>query len=230
MPKWFKIAVLIVLPFSLAFSVIFALNVTGLLLKAQTIPPAGTRVVPVLSPASKGEGKNLQLRTFGFATITPTPNPTSSAGSPQSPSTMAPAVNCSGAKCAYKYMVPYTSICCRWVPGGHKGVDLILRANIPIRNLEDGVVIKAEYDRGGGNMYKIHDKNKRFHMGLHLIRPSHLKAGQLVKRGDIVGYVGHTGKNTSTIDHLHYQISTPSSDQYNSWANPDKVLAKWPNY
>jgi murein DD-endopeptidase MepM/ murein hydrolase activator NlpD len=44
--------------------------------------------------------------------------------------------------------------------------------------------------------------------------------------------VGHTGQNTSTTDHLHYQISNPQSSVASSgdWRNPEVVLANWPNY
>lgn len=140
-----------------------------------------------------------------------------------------------GADCAYKQIVPYTSICCRYNINPfngriHLGVDLIAPADTPIRTFVPGIIVQNEYDSGGGNMVKLKDSiHSRFHMFLHLIRPSTAEVGRVLKPGDIIGYVGHTGNNTSTTDHVHYQLSIPYI-QYTGWVNPDPVLKDWPTY
>lgn len=116
-----------------------------------------------------------------------------------------------------------------WHPPGHMGVDLIARANNPVYALENGVVIQSYYDYGCGNIIKIHDVNKRFHLICHLIRPG-IPKNTPIKRGDIIGNVGHTGANTSPTDHVHYQVSYPCDNQYGCWSNPEEILKSWPNY
>jgi hypothetical protein len=162
------------------------------------------------------------------------------APAPGSPAGPPNCTNGVGPKCAFEYMIgPYTGFG-RFTgryPPLHEGVDLIVKANTPIRALESGVVVSIVVDStgfstGGGNSYKIRDKNNRYHLGLHMIRPSSYRAGQPINQGDVIGYVGHTGQNTSTTDHLHYQISNPQSSVASSgdWRNPEVVLANWPNY
>jgi uncharacterized repeat protein (TIGR01451 family) len=146
-------------------------------------------------------------------------------------------LNCAGVPnyvCAYKnivnHSVPANYKYWAWSPPGHLGVDLIARAETSIHALEPGVVIQEYYDTGGGNMYKIHDTSGRYHMGLHMIRRASVKVGQVVKRGDVLGYVGHTGGNTSPTDHLHYQVSFICNNQFACWDDPAKILRNWPSY
>lgn len=112
-----------------------------------------------------------------------------------------------------------------WHPPGHMGVDLIARANTPIYALENGTVIESYFDRGCGNIVKIQESNGRRHLHCHMIRPGIAK-NTPVKRGDIIGYVGHTGGNTSPTDHVHYQVTNGSG----VWDNPEVILKNWPNY
>lgn len=94
----------------------------------------------------------------------------------------------------------------------------------------DGTVGGQSWDKGQSTGWhvKLHDKNKRFHFYMHLVRKSTLQVGQTVRAGDIVGYAGSTGN--SGTPHLHYQISYPCNDQYNCWSDPAQILKNWPNY
>lgn len=57
--------------FSFLFSVIFTLRTKGVLLKAQTPAPTGVRVLPVMLNNTSGSKDVVQMRTFGFVTLTP---------------------------------------------------------------------------------------------------------------------------------------------------------------
>lgn len=89
----------------------------------------------------------------------------------------------------------------------HDGIDISARAGTPIRAPADGKVV---FLRGGnranaalGNMLAINHgygfETKYGHLGSF-----NIKYGQQVKRWDIIGYVGNTGKATGP--HLHYSV------------------------
>ena len=185
-------------------------------------------IYPFLSPA-------FAQVAISNCVITKIGNPAISPSLP--PECASAAVECAGktgALCAFNFMVGPNDFCCKFTgrfPPLHEGVDLIVKANTPIKVLEDGVVVRTA-GGCGGNHYKIKDNNNRYHLGLHMIRPSTWRAGQLIKRGDIIGYVGHTGCYTSPTDHLHFQISAPMNSEPHSgdWKNPETILANWPNY
>ena len=88
-------------------------------------------------------------------------------------------------------------------PGFHQGLDISADRGQPVFATADGTVDSAAYNGDYGNMIIV---NHGF--GL-LTRYGHLsafnvKAGQKVKRGQTIGYVGSTGRATGA--HLHYEI------------------------
>jgi murein DD-endopeptidase MepM/ murein hydrolase activator NlpD len=96
----------------------------------------------------------------------------------------------------------------RWHPvlGGrrqHKGVDLAAPAGTPIRAAADGMIGRADWFSGYGLYVAIeHGGNIETRYG-HMSRLN-VAAGQAVRKGDIIGYVGSTGRSTGP--HLHYEV------------------------
>jgi murein DD-endopeptidase MepM/ murein hydrolase activator NlpD len=85
----------------------------------------------------------------------------------------------------------------------HAGVDLSAAHGSPIYATADGVVDRAEWFGGYGNMVEIdHGKGIATRYG-HMSRIA-AKSGETVKRGDLIGYVGSTGRSTGP--HLHYEV------------------------
>jgi len=85
----------------------------------------------------------------------------------------------------------------------HEGLDIAAQTGTPVVAPADGVVIKAGFSPGYGNMVEIsHGYGIRTVFG-HNSRLN-VKVGQQVKRGDIISYVGDTG--SSTGPHLHYEV------------------------
>ena len=86
----------------------------------------------------------------------------------------------------------------------HEGLDVATQIGSPIISPANGVVIRATYRNGYGNVVEIdhgYGVVTRFaHNSRNLV-----KAGQLVKRGDVVAEVGSTG-NRSTGPHMHYEV------------------------
>ncbi len=86
----------------------------------------------------------------------------------------------------------------------HKGMDFTARTGTPIYATGDGVVERADASLSGyGNHIQIRHgfgyKTLYAHLSKYKVKP-----GQRVKRGDVIGYVGSTGR--SEAPHLHYEV------------------------
>ena len=85
----------------------------------------------------------------------------------------------------------------------HKGVDLAAPAGTPIRASADGMVSRADWFSGYGLYIALeHGGDIQTRYG-HMSRLN-VAAGQKVHKGDIIGYVGSTGRSTGP--HLHYEV------------------------
>jgi murein DD-endopeptidase MepM/ murein hydrolase activator NlpD len=85
----------------------------------------------------------------------------------------------------------------------HEGIDIAAQIGTPVVAPADGVVIKAGFEAGYGNMVELsHGYGLKTVFG-HNSRLN-VKPGQRVKRGDIIAYSGNTG--SSTGPHVHYEV------------------------
>lgn len=85
----------------------------------------------------------------------------------------------------------------------HKGIDMAAPSGTPIYATADGIVQKAEWFSSYGNFIAIeHGADVETRFG-HLSRLA-VSAGQRVHKGDLIGYVGSTGRSTGP--HLHYEV------------------------
>ena len=87
----------------------------------------------------------------------------------------------------------------------HKGTDFAAPMGTPIMASGDGVVKKAGWCGGGGNCVKIKHNSTYQTVYAHMSKFGRgIKNGVRVKQGQIIGYVGSTGKSTGP--HLHYEV------------------------
>ena len=87
----------------------------------------------------------------------------------------------------------------------HTGVDYAAPQGTPVMSIGDGTVISAGWGGGGGNTVKIRHNSVYSTAYLHLSRfAKGIKAGQRVRQGEVIGYVGSTG--TSTGPHLDFRV------------------------
>ncbi len=85
----------------------------------------------------------------------------------------------------------------------HRGVDLAMPTGTPVYATADGVISKAEWFSSYGLYISLeHGAAIQTRYG-HLSRLN-VAAGQQVKKGDLIGYVGSTGRSTGP--HLHYEV------------------------
>jgi len=87
----------------------------------------------------------------------------------------------------------------------HLGVDYAAPYGTPVYSIGDGVVQKAHYSGGAGNMVKIKHNAVYSTAYLHLSKYAKgVRAGTRVSQGQLIGYVGSTG--TSTGPHLDFRV------------------------
>ena len=87
----------------------------------------------------------------------------------------------------------------------HRGTDFAAPKGTPIMASGNGIVKKAGWCGGGGNCVKIKHNSTYQTIYAHMSKFARgIKNGVRVKQGQIIGYVGSTGKSTGP--HLHYEV------------------------
>lgn len=87
----------------------------------------------------------------------------------------------------------------------HKGIDFAAPTGTPVYAAGDGVVQKAQRWGSYGNYVKISHNGTYATAYAHLHRfAKGIRPGKRVKQGDVIAYVGTTGRSTGP--HLHYEI------------------------
>ena len=87
----------------------------------------------------------------------------------------------------------------------HRGTDFAAPLGTPIMASGDGIIVKAGWCGGGGNCVKIKHNTVYQTIYAHMSKfANRIKSGVRVKQGQIIGYVGSTGKSTGP--HLHYEV------------------------
>ena len=87
----------------------------------------------------------------------------------------------------------------------HKGTDFAAPMGTPIMASGDGTIKKAGWCGGGGNCIVIRHNSTYQTVYAHMSKfASGMKKGIRVKQGQIIGFVGSTGKSTGP--HLHYEV------------------------
>ena len=90
------------------------------------------------------------------------------------------------------------------VPKFHAGLDFTAPTGTPIYATADGIVAEADYNTGGfGNHVLLNHGFGYETLYAHMVRIKTRK-GASVKRGEVIGYVGSTGKSTGA--HCHYEV------------------------
>ena len=104
--------------------------------------------------------------------------------------------------------VPQYTYCSRWYSSSHKGVDICAPAGTPIYASASGVVSVAGYERAGagsgyGYSIIINHGNGYSTLYAHCLSLT-VSAGQAVSQGQLIGYVGSTGRSSG--NHCHFEI------------------------
>lgn len=89
----------------------------------------------------------------------------------------------------------------------HGGLDIAAPPGTPLTAVADGVFEEQNTERGWGQ-FVVYRVGGEYHLYAHLSRFAGKRKGQKIKAGEIIGYVGSTGRSTGP--HLHWEMG-------NSW-------------
>ncbi len=104
-------------------------------------------------------------------------------------------------------------------PQFHNGLDIAAPKGTPVIASADGVIEEIRKDRSLGNMIQIaHTDSQMKTLYGHLKNYADgLEVGTEIKRREVIGYVGNSGRSTGT--HLHYGVYVDDK-----WQNPKNYI------
>jgi murein DD-endopeptidase MepM/ murein hydrolase activator NlpD len=87
----------------------------------------------------------------------------------------------------------------------HEGIDLVAPAGTPVYAAADGIVVGAAPNGRYGNWIRIDHGDKLTTVYGHLMAfAPGIEPGETVTRGELIGFVGSTGRSTGA--HLHFEV------------------------
>jgi murein DD-endopeptidase MepM/ murein hydrolase activator NlpD len=100
----------------------------------------------------------------------------------------------------------------------HKGVDITAPTGTSVHTTADGVVVQAEMVSGGYGRLIIVDHGNGIQTYYAHLSKIMVRVGQEVRRSEIIGQVGTSGRTTAP--HLHYEVRVGGTPR-----NPYRYLA-----
>jgi murein DD-endopeptidase MepM/ murein hydrolase activator NlpD len=90
----------------------------------------------------------------------------------------------------------------------HEAIDILAPTGTPVIATDDGIVKKLFTSKPGGLTVYQFDPDQRFcYYYAHLDRyAAGLREGQMLRRGEVLGYVGTTGNAPKDAPHLHFAL------------------------
>jgi murein DD-endopeptidase MepM/ murein hydrolase activator NlpD len=100
--------------------------------------------------------------------------------------------------------------------GVHDAIDIMAPRGTPVVAVNDGEVVKLfDSVRGGLTVYQFGPQQKVVYYYAHLDRYAPgLAEGQMLHRGDPVGFVGSTGNASADAPHLHFEIGVLGPERH----------------
>ena len=88
----------------------------------------------------------------------------------------------------------------------HEGLDIFAAAGTPVVSATGGIVSRVSTNTLGGLVIYTLGAGGRTYYYAHLSRYGRFKEGDIIKPGDVLGYVGNTGNARGTPPHLHFGV------------------------
>lgn len=88
----------------------------------------------------------------------------------------------------------------------HEGLDIMSPEGTPIVSPSDAVVTRTGVWSGAGLFVETAVPGNETFTYMHLSKIADIKEGDILKKGDLIGFVGYTGNAIATAPHLHFEI------------------------
>jgi murein DD-endopeptidase MepM/ murein hydrolase activator NlpD len=111
-----------------------------------------------------------------------------------------------------KWIWPAAGSITQYYKAWHKGLDIANHSGGNILAADSGTVVHSGWvNTGYGNMVMIDHGNGYVSLYAHMLSNLRVVVGQTVKRGDVVGSMGSTGRSTGT--HLHFEVRSTGGNK-----------------
>ena len=196
------------------------LFVLGVLVGANVVyfvltrTPAATGIATTQTPRVDAAAADGTARASAVAPIETPPVPPSPASPPESPAALpATPTDTTG-----NLLIPVQGIAAaalhdtfndaRSEGRRHDAIDIMAPAGTPVLAVADGRIEKLFLsDRGGITLYQFNPARTRAYYYAHLQRYADgIAEGQVLRRGQVLGYVGATGNADPSAPHLHFAV------------------------
>jgi peptidoglycan LD-endopeptidase LytH len=149
--------------------------------------------------------------------ISAVPSPRDNATTPDRSAAQPRVAATTGAVPAGRLRVPIDGVDIESFKGGfverrgrrpHEAVDILSPRNTPVLAVDNGTVAKLFDSKAGGHtIYQFDPSGRLVYYYAHLEKyADNLQDGQLVKQGDVIGYVGTSGNAPPNTPHLHFAV------------------------
>ncbi len=88
----------------------------------------------------------------------------------------------------------------------HEGIDIFAEKGTPVLAATEGIVLRLDETPVGGKVVWVLGPAGHHHYYAHLDRFGNISAGDRIRAGTLLGYVGNTGNAKTTPPHLHYGV------------------------
>ncbi|HEY9790270.1 MAG TPA: M23 family metallopeptidase [Candidatus Obscuribacterales bacterium] len=107
----------------------------------------------------------------------------------------------------------------------HNGVDLGAKLNDKVYELLDGIVVRVGYRGNLGVAVEVYHPYPNIRTIVGHLNAYTVKPGMWVRRGQVIGFAGSTGRSTGV--HVHYTVIKQDTNQY---VEPMQYLLQVPQY
>ena len=107
----------------------------------------------------------------------------------------------------------------------HEGLDIMAREGTPVVSPTDAVVIRTGEGDSAGNYVTTANPGDESFVYMHLSKIADIDEGDVLEKGDIIGYVGHTGNAVAAAPHLHFEIHDEDGEPTDPFPRLTEVFA-----
>ncbi|OGI65523.1 hypothetical protein A3A95_03025 [Candidatus Nomurabacteria bacterium RIFCSPLOWO2_01_FULL_39_18] len=106
----------------------------------------------------------------------------------------------------------------------HEGQDIMAPKGAPIVTPTEAVVLRTDTGDSAGKYVYTANPGRETFAYMHLNEIADIDEGDVLKKGDLIGYVGNTGNASSGVPHLHFEIHNDDGDPMNPYPRLTRIF------